>query len=447
MTSAPPRSQLGVLFLTVFVDLVGFSVIFPLFPKMLEHYLASEGSESLIGRLLQFLDSLSAAEDAEKRRFYSSVLFGGFLGSLYSVLQFLFAPMWGALSDRVGRRPVLLVTIAGLALSYLLWAFSGTFALLVASRLLGGVMSGNISVARAAIADSTGREGRAKGMAVVGMAFGLGFILGPALGAALSYVDLSKHIDLPGIQPFSAAAAGALALSLWNLSWVWRKLDETLPARAEASRAPAEGESAARPRNPLRILAGHEWAGVNPTHLAYFAFLVAFAGMEFTLTFLASERFGYQPRGMAGIFVFTGLILALVQGGVVRRLKGPAVKRGALAGLVLTVPGFLVTGFGSSEALLYVGLTFLAVGSALAMPCLTTLVSLYTPPEHQGRVQGTFASAGALARAVGPILGCLVYWKFGSTSPYLAGAVFLALPLALAASLPAVGGEEESRCG
>jgi MFS family permease len=437
-----PRSQLGTLFLTVFIDLVGFSIIFPLFPAMLSYYLGSgpEGTGGALERIVAALRSASAGESAEAQ-FYAEVLFGGILGSLYSLLQFIFAPLWGRLSDRAGRKPVLLLTIGGLALSYLLWFFSGSFLLLVASRFFGGMMSGNISVATAAVADSTGPEGRARGMGVIGAAFGLGFILGPALGGAFFLLERQLGFSaalsfVPGINPFSLAAGGAFLLSAWNFLRVWRKFAETLPPEA---RGRAEAE---RPLNPLRLARGFDLPGVNRANLVYFIFLLAFAGMEFTLTFLARDRFDYTPEriGMV-LFTYVGLIIALVQGGVVRRLA-PLLgeKRVAIAGLLLVVPGLIATGLAASQAVLFVGLTFLAAGSALAMPSLTALVSLYTPSSRQGEVLGVFRSLGALSRAVGPLLACAVYWKLGSEWPYLGGAALLLLPILLALRLPPVRG-------
>ncbi|MFP6766614.1 MAG: MFS transporter, partial [Planctomycetaceae bacterium] len=156
--SRPRRGSLKVLFLTVFIDLVGFSIIFPLFPDMLEYYLEHDGVDSLIGRLTSWLQGLSGTTDSESQRLYTTALFGGVLGSLYSVLQFIFAPIWGRLSDRTGRRPILLISISGLAIAYVVWAFAGSFLLLVISRLLAGLMGGNISVATAAVADMTGTK-------------------------------------------------------------------------------------------------------------------------------------------------------------------------------------------------------------------------------------------------------------------------------------------------
>ena len=148
MTKDEQRSVLGLVFLTVLLDMIGFSVIFPLFPAMLDYYVELEGQASLIGQLVDALSSETAD------RFTVVALFGGVLGSIYSLAQFVFAPIWGSLSDRFGRRPTLLVTLAGTMFSYVLWFVSGSFLLFVISRLVGGVMAGNVSTASAAIADS-----------------------------------------------------------------------------------------------------------------------------------------------------------------------------------------------------------------------------------------------------------------------------------------------------
>ena len=422
----PKKGVLLTIFLTVFIDLIGFAIIFPLFPAMLTYYLESEETGG-IHHLTDFLRSIAGSASD----FQIAVLFGGVLGSIYSTLQFVCAPLWGRLSDRIGRRPVLVVTITGIAASYVLWFFSGTFFLLIAARLLGGIMSGNISVATAAIADSTTPANRAKGMALVGIAFGLGFTIGPAIGGALSGIHLDTLIPGAaawGVNPFSAAAAGALLLSAVNLFWVVRRFPETLSS-VERGKAPGVQRTA----NILKLFGPKEFPGVNLANLIYFIFFLAFSGMEFTLVFLAAERFQYTPMDNAYMFVFVGLLMALVQGGVVRRMA-PRVgeKRLALLGVALVLPGFVVTGLAGGTGMLYLGLALLATGAAMVTPCLSALVSLYTPASRQGEVLGIFRSLGALARAVGPIVACLVYWRYGSRTPYLAGAVILVLPLALA---------------
>src|SRR5690606_35116657 len=200
-------------------------------------------------------------------------LFGGILGSLYSILQFLFSPIWGRLSDNHGRRNVLLITVGGTTLSYLLWAFSGQFWMLVLARLFGGAMAGNISVASAAVADITGTRDRSKGMAIIGVAFAIGFIVGPALGGLSSLVDLRQWVRLPGINPFSLAAFLAMLLSLLNFAWIYWKLPETLPSEKRVAR-----KLLANPFNRLKEASGTASSRVLQVN---FFFLVSFSGMEF----------------------------------------------------------------------------------------------------------------------------------------------------------------------
>ncbi len=428
MESKPPR-VLGLVFLTVFLDMVGFSVIFPLFPSMLTWYVEREGEASLIGRLVESLSNLAGTE------FAVVTLFGGVLGSLYSVLQFVAAPLWGSLSDRIGRRPTLLVTLAGTTLSYVVWFFAGSFWILIVARLLGGVAAGNISTASAVIADTHEGPERAKGMGAMGAGIGLGFVVGPALGGLFSSVDLSADWSAGaalGVNPFSAAAAAAFVLALINFAWAALRFPETRrPGTASAS--------AGRTLNPLGALRAIDQPGVRATNLAYFLYFTAFGAMEFTLTFLAAERLDYGPRDNMWMFVFVGLVIAFVQGGLVRRLV-PRLgeRRVAVTGLVLTLPGFVIVGAAHSAGTLYAGLGFLSFGSALVMPSLSSLVSRYSPEERQGLALGVFRSLGSLARAIAPLVGGILFWSVSSAAPYYGGAAFLVLPLFLALSLPPV---------
>ncbi|MEM7164948.1 MAG: MFS transporter [Planctomycetota bacterium] len=419
-----------VVFLTLFLDLVGFSLIFPLFPAILDYYTTLEGADSLIGRLVAELQQITGAEDPNGWRVQA--LFGGVLGSLYSLLQFIFSPIWGRVSDRIGRRPVLLLTVGGMVVSYLLWIFSGSFALLIGARLVGGIMSGNISTATAAMADATSEQDRAKGMGMIGAAFGLGFILGPAIGGLLALFDpLETWPGLAsyGINPFSACAAGALLLSLLNFVWVWRAFVETLPPERRQK----------QPQGRIHPLLGNSGLGalVWRTNLAYWLFMVAFSGMEFTLAFLVRDRLQWGPGAVAGMLCFVGFILALVQGGIVRRVAPRyGEKRVAIAGLVILAPGLFLLASAHSAGAVYLGLVPLAVGSALAIPSLTALASLFAPPERQGAALGAFRSLGALARAIGPIAAGLAYWRYGSALPYQIGGAMLVLPLVILAFLP-----------
>ncbi|MGK0218898.1 MAG: MFS family permease [Planctomycetota bacterium] len=426
------RSILGLAFLTVFLDMVGFSIVFPLFPAMLEHYVQVEGETGMAGSLAQWLADLAGHESRHSVAVHA--FFGGVLGSLYSLLQFLFAPVWGALSDRHGRRPVLLFTLAGTALSYVVWFFAGGFVVLVIARLVGGIMAGNISTISAAVADSSTGKQRAHGMGMIGAGIGMGFVFGPAIGAlsaSINWADPEAAWTLFAINPFSAAAACAFAMAVFNLVWAWRRFPETLP---KEKRGTTERHTT---RRPLHALKQVNAPGVRGATLCYFAFYLAFSAMEFTLTFLVTERLDYKPMDIGMMFVFIGFLMVLVQGGVVRRLapKIGEVRMGA-TGMLLTIPGFLITGWAQSGGALYAGLFFLAVGSALVMPSFSSLVSRYAPAERQGLALGLFRSMGSLARAAGPLLGGALFYGIASWGPYGVGAVVILLPLFMALRLP-----------
>ena len=222
-SSSPPRRlSLGVIFLTLYIDLIGFSIIFPLGPDLLEYYLKIDGQSGLLGWLLGQTDAFAAWVGMDRN--FAAVLFGGVISSFFSILQFIFAPFWGALSDRRGRRGVLLFTVAGTALGYLVWICSGSFWLFLLSRIVSGGFSGNLSVATAAVADVTTREERSRAMGMVGAAFGLGLVTGPTLGAlTIRFNLLEWHPELArfGINPFSVPALIAFLLCLVNLIWIY----------------------------------------------------------------------------------------------------------------------------------------------------------------------------------------------------------------------------------
>ena len=376
------HSVMGVVFLTVFLDIVGFSIIFPLFPGMLEHYVGLEGPDSAIGQLAVWLNDLAASDSNAVQ-----TLFGGILGSVYGLLQFVFATVWGGLSDRTGRRPTLIFTLCGTVGAYILWMFAGSFLVLVAARIFGGIMAGNISTASAAIADTTTSENRAKGMGMVGMAIGLGFILGPALGGFLAGWQLDSGSSATfALNPFSGPAFASACLAFINLIWVVKKFPETL---SENNRAQGD----ARSFNPLLRLKSLNFPGIANTTTLYLIYLTAFAGVEFTLSFLAVNRFDFSHTDLAWMFVFVGLIIAFVQGGIVRRAAPRfGERRVAQIGMLITAPGFFLMGKSQTPGELYSGLAFMAVGSALVMPCLSALVSRYAPADRQGLALGTFRS-------------------------------------------------------
>lgn len=431
----PGKHTLGIIFLTLFLDLVGFSIIFPLFPAMLDYYLPNgAGDGSLLGQLIVPLSAWAERSGAEDPRFMTAVLFGGILGSLYSILQFICAPLWGAYSDRVGRRKVLLITIAGLALSYAAWFFAASFWVLVLARVLGGAMGGNLSVATAAVADCTTREKRSSGLAIIGIAFGLGFIVGPGIGglfAKINLLEIAPSLGQFGVNPFSVPALVSFALALTNLIWVARSFKETLPTEKRGK------VNSDRKSVPVFRMFKSRYPETRRTNLVYLLYMLAFSGMEFTLTFLAVERFQFSPAQNGGMFVFIGFVLILVQGGIVRRLAGPVgEKRLAVTGIACGIAAFLILAVALNLGLFFGALALMAFSIGLVSPTLSALVSLYTKEEEQGAAIGVFRSAGSLARAIGPLLAAFAYFAYGSKSAYLFGAVIVILPFILALKLP-----------
>ena len=421
--SSPSRPlSLGVIFLTLYIDLIGFSIIFPLGPDLLEYYLKIDGHTGVLGWMLQQTDHIAAALGHDSN--FAAVLFGGVLSSFFSILQFIFAPFWGAVSDRHGRRGVLLMTVAGTALGYLVWVCSGSFWLFLLSRIVSGAFSGNLSVATAAVADVTTRAERSRAMGIVGAAFGLGLVTGPTLGALtihFNLLDYAPALARFGVNPFSVPALIAFVLCLVNLGWIFLRFKETLtPVTRAESRDP-------RVRNPLAAILGLKNTAVRQTNVVAFVYSTAFVAMETSLTFLAAERFGYTARQNGFLLGFLGVCAIITQGYIVRKLLLTVDEIRVLgAGLIASCVGLLLIGFAGTPWVLYVGLAAMALGSGLVNPSSTGLISLYSTNAEQGRVLGIFRSLGSLSRAITPIIAGTVFWMLGSRAVFIAAAVLAA---------------------
>ncbi len=430
----PPESKriLKLMFLTMFLDLVGFSIIFPMFPAMAKYYLEVDGDNFILKGMMNLITSIQGATSDGTSTMSSIVLFGGLLGALYSLLQFVAAPIWGGISDRIGRRPVLMISVCGLFISYMMWIFSGSFTTLVLARIIGGFMSGNLSIASAVVSDITDEKNRSKGMASIGIAFALGFVIGPAMGGILSmYNPIAMNPDWAafGINPFSTPAALAAVLAFINFFTIWKTFPETLKKGGQ--------KHLVRTMNPFVLMKPLPIRAVNLTNLSHFLFITAFSGMEFTLTFLAVERLGYTSMQNAYMFIFIGFMIGMVQGGYVRR-KAHQVgeKKMTIQGLIAIIPGLVLLAYAQSDWMLYAGLFFLSIGSAMIIPCQTTLLTFYSPKHMQGQSLGIFRSLSALGRVIGPIYASITYWKFGSIYAYLIGAVLMIIPVLVTKAIP-----------
>lgn len=419
-----PIPGLGAIFITIFIDLLGFSLIFTLIPRLLEFYIpgVTAGTGSGGDFLVEFIRDLTrdsllpwiSGNLQGPREIERAVLtfIGGILTALYALTQFISAPFWGSVSDRWGRKKTLILTISLNAGGYLLWAFAGQFWLFVLSRFLNGLFAGNISVATAAVSDLTDEKTRTRGMGFIGMAFGFGFIIGPVAGSLAAQIDLSF---LPGANPFSAVPLLAVLLSLFNIWQFSRRFEEP-----RQHKAPETGR-----RSPLIFMrlrhlepAKDYFQGFPRALFIQLAFSILFAAFEFTLAFYFSWSLGYGTLALGGVFFFSSFIHAMVQGGVSRRLSGEvSEKKQILWGLSLFAPGFFLYGLSDGPhpqawlAWLAVGLISFSVG--LIIPALTAYASLHLSAERQGMGLGMFRSMGALARIIGPLGGATVYLVYG----------------------------------
>jgi DHA1 family tetracycline resistance protein-like MFS transporter len=362
------RSPLLVIFITVFIDLVGFGIVIPVLP----YY-------------------------AEGTKFGATPSQVGLLFASYSVLQLIFAPVLGRLSDKHGRRPVLLVSLLGTALGFLILGFATTLWMLFLGRIIDGISGGNISTAQAYIADVTTKEDRAKGMGLIGAAFGLGFVFGPAIGGILS----RWGINVPFLF------AGGLAFA--NAILLFFALPETVtpdhPARV----------SAASGRSWKQLLSALRQPALASVMTIYFLGIVAFSIMTASFSVFMMFRMGYDAFHNGWIFAFVGVISAIIQGGLIGRLvkkfgEPVLVIVGALlftASLVF-VP-LLKPSTGLVTVLLVAAAT--SVGQALSAPTLSSLASKSAGEADQGSVLGVMQSVASLARAVGPSLAAVLIYS------------------------------------
>ncbi|KAL2779891.1 major facilitator superfamily domain-containing protein 10 isoform b, partial [Daubentonia madagascariensis] len=286
---APGRRVVAVLFLGLLLDLLAFTLLLPLLPALLES--RGRAHDPLYGSWQRAVDGLAAAIGMPAERRYNSVLFGGVIGSAFSVLQFLSAPVTGAVSDCLGRRPVMLLSLMGLAASYAVWATSQSFAAFLASRVIGGVSKGNVSLSTAIVADLGSPLARSQGMAAIGVAFSLGFTLGPMLGASV---------------PVEAAPWFALLFAVSDLLFIFCFLPETLPPEKRAPSVVLGFRDAVDLLSPLALLrfaavargqdppTGERLGSLRRLGLVYFLYLFLFSGLEYSLSFLAHQRFQFS---------------------------------------------------------------------------------------------------------------------------------------------------------
>jgi DHA1 family tetracycline resistance protein-like MFS transporter len=404
---AKSRSPLVLIFITIFIDLVGFGIVIPVLPLYAKNYNATE---TVVGLLL----------------------------AVYSAMQFIFSPVLGRLSDKVGRRPVLLVSLAGTSFGFIIMGTADTLAAaglgsalvwLFIARIIDGISGGNISTARAYIADVTPPEERSKGMGLIGAAFGLGFIFGPAIGGLMSNISPEA--------PFFFAAALAAA----NATAVYFLLPESLSAEHRAT---------ASQRVSLReVLAQSGGWQLKAVMATYFFSTVAFAMLTATFALFANARFAFNEAQTGYLFTYVGVLGAIIQGGLIGRLvKAFGEKQLVLIGTMIFAVSLFTLPLSTSLTFLLLTSTGIAIGNSLVTPTLNGLASKSVSPAWQGRILGAMSAVASLARIIGPVLGGFLLdfdrrrlagtgTEYGQT-PYWTSAAIMVIALLFAISVHSI---------
>ncbi len=382
-----PSRVLFFVFVTVLLDMIGFGIVIPLLPFYVQ---SMGGSAEVVGLLL----------------------------GTFAFMQMVATPMLGRLSDRVGRRPIILASLFGNAVAMVIFALAAErswLALLFLSRILAGATAGNLSACQAAVADVTTGADRAAGMGRVGAGIGLGLVIGPVLGSTVSRLH-------PNAPPLAAAL-----LALVDLTAVYFLMPET---RATTTSV----DAAAAPHRPLRTVLTE--VPILAVMAIYFLTFICMTNVQVSLALLADARLGWTANEVGHLFGLYGLMALLVQGGAIGQLSRrlPAVTL-LVGGTVAIGLGMTTIGVARTATMLVVGVALAGLGAGLTNPMLASLASQHAGTAQQGAVLGFAQSAGGAARTVGPVWSGFLFARLGAAAPFLSGALASCLSLAVALAL------------
>jgi DHA1 family tetracycline resistance protein-like MFS transporter len=394
--SPPRRAALNFIFVTVLIDMLSFGMIIPVLPLLVQNFVGGD-----------------AARGAQ--------MYGVF-GTAWALMQFIFSPVQGSLSDHFGRRSVILISCAGLGLDFILMALAPNLWWLLVGRVISGITAASFSTAAAYISDVTPPEKRAASFGLIGAAFGIGFVVGPALGGALSLIS-------PRL-PFWASAFMALA----NVCWGVFVLPESLP---EDRRVPFAWKNA-NPMGALKLLRSHPMlTGVAGS---YFLVNLAHVVLPSTSVLYMHYRYGWDTRAVGIMLAGVGICSLIVQGFLVKPMVKWLKERRAMAlGLTFGAAGFVIYGVASTGIIFWIGVPVMALWG-IATPSLQTIMTRLVDPTEQGRLQGALASLMGLASLVGPTLFTATFASFISAhadlglpgAPFLLAAVLICIAAVLA---------------
>jgi multidrug resistance protein len=382
------RSPVYLMALTIFIDFAGFGIVLPLLPFWAE-------------------------------RLGAGAVGVGLILTIYALAQFIFTPVLGTVSDRYGRRPVILASLVIEALSLALSALAGSLAILLVARFMSGLGASNIGSAQAVVADVTPVERRARGMGLIGAAIGLGFVVGPALGGLLA--------PLGPAVPFWVAMLVALA----NALLVLRFLPETRRGETACATVPFTN------RGMGGVLAGWRWVLRNPAVarlvVINLLFTVAFTAMEAVFPLFTQHSFGWKAIQNGYIFTYAGIVIVLMQGGLVGRLVKRWGERSLLiAGLGMLAAGLALLSWSTNLALLLVALGIVSIGDGAVTPVVSALLSFASPPTRQGETLGLAQGVAGLGRIIGPLAAGSIFAIGGPGAPFILGSVLVVLAALIA---------------
>ncbi len=406
MVEGVSRKSIAVVWAVIFLDLLGFGIVIPSLAYYVSAYPVPELALNL-GQSFGITDP--------------SAIFVGMLQTAYSGMQLFAAPLWGRLSDKVGRKPVLLVSVGGFAIAWLAFAWAPNVWWLVATRGLAGAFGANISTAQAYMADAFPPEKRAKGMGLIGMAFGLGFVLGPMIGALLSSDSVVAYFA-PGPEAFDAYRRVLPAVAASGLSAVAFITGLIFVTEVQRPRVEAQRSSSHVRGRIARLL------------VVYFVMILGFAGIETMFSQFNLLVLGVKQQTNSMVFASVGLTMAVVQGGLIGRVTRRFGSRAVLRFGLLFLGGFMLL-YGLQEGL-HGGvplLIFISVGLAgslsLSNPSVLAMVSEASDAGRQGAAMGITASAATLGRALGPLLAGVLFARLGPSWPFVVGAGLIWLSL------------------
>lgn len=395
-----PNAALMTVFLAVLIDLMGFGIVLPLLP---------------------FYASV----------FHASAIQIGLLYSIYSFAQLIFSPIWGSLSDRIGRRPIMLISTFGACIAYVVFGLAHTLFLLFVSRGIAGIMGGNISTAQAYVADVTTHEDRAKGMGLIGAAFGIGFVMGPAISTILIHPKFLDFFHISQLNKFAVPGFFAALLSFTSFLLVLFKLPET--------RKKVENQETKIIKSG--VFSKTFWKSIalekkNPNDVIFpllvlCVFLVSFAQASLYSSFpiFCNQWLDLSAEQVGMLFVYMGIIAAIIQGGLIKSLAQKFGEKNLfIVGNMILVAGFVLLPFAQTVSYLIFVLSIMSIGGSLNLPTLNSLISKAADPQKVGAVMGTSQGIASLGRVIGPTWGGFLF-HFSHRLPFLLTAMLLSITI------------------